>query len=281
MQRINLSHCCLDEAEMTNAHLTHCNFSGASIVDGILQHTNLADCVFSGAVIRSTRMEGAQLRRADFSNADLHGTCLRGARLEGAQLFNADLTSTDLRDACDLHKTVGIPKCADGLRIYHSQMECLRKTPFGRWLNEQGDAISAEREYDVAISFAGEDRGHAEAISELLRRKSVKVFYDEYKRADLWGKDLYEHLSFIYQKCAKFCVMLISQHYVEKNWTILERRAAQARAFEMRTEYILPIRLDDAEVPGILSTTGYIDLRNTDITHIARMIREKLAATGE
>jgi hypothetical protein len=61
-------------------------------------------------------------------------------------------------------------------------------------------------DYDVAISFAGEQRTEAEAIADCLRKNGIKVFYDRYEQADLWGKDLYEHLSDVYQKKARFCL---------------------------------------------------------------------------
>ena len=58
--------------------------------------------------------------------------------------------------------------------------------------------------YDVAISFSGEQREQAEAIAARLRAAGLKVFYDEYEKATLWGKDLYEHLATIYQNQAKY-----------------------------------------------------------------------------
>jgi hypothetical protein len=39
--------------------------------------------------------------------------------------------------------------------------------------------------YDVAISFAGEQRKEAEAITDCLKKNEVKVFYDGYEKADL------------------------------------------------------------------------------------------------
>jgi cytochrome c5 len=87
------------------------------------------------------------------------------------------------------------------------------------------------------------------------------VFYDEYEQANLWGKDLYVHLSKVYKDDSKFCLMVISEHYAKKQWTNHERRAAQARAFAESSEYILPLRLDDAEIDGVLGTVGFLDYR--------------------
>lgn len=134
-------------------------------------------------------------------------------------------------------------------------------------------------EYDVALSFAGEDRLHAEELANLLESNGYNVFYDKYERASLWGKDLYTHLSSIYKDKARYCVMFLSKHYAQKLWPNHERQNAQARAFEESREYILPVRLDDTEIPGILPTVGYLDLREMNISQICQSLEEKLSDT--
>src|SRR5258708_24875207 len=85
--------------------------------------------------------------------------------------------------------------------------------------------------YDVALSFAGEDRGYVEEVAGSLKAMGINVFYDAYERADLWGKNLYTHLSKIYRDDSRYVVMFISEHYAQKVWTNHERESAQARAF--------------------------------------------------
>lgn len=132
-------------------------------------------------------------------------------------------------------------------------------------------------EYDVALSFAGEDRAIVEKFANLLKAKNIKVFYDKTETAILWGKNLVDHLADIYSKKARYCVMFISQYYPLKKWTNLERTQAQTRAFRDANEYILPVRLDDTEVLGIAETIGYIDLRQQTIENIANEFEKKLA----
>ena len=138
--------------------------------------------------------------------------------------------------------------------------------------------------YDVTISFAGEDRPVAERLASLLVTKGLNVFYDEYERANLWGKDLYVHLSKIYKDEAKYCLMLISEHYAKKQWTSHERRSAQARAFAEGSEYIRPLRLDDAKVEGILDTVGFLDYRRIAeervVDSVVQKVRDYDAAHG-
>jgi hypothetical protein len=133
-----------------------------------------------------------------------------------------------------------------------------------------------KRQYDVVISFAGEDRDYAKKIAELLRGDDFSVFYDEHEEHALWGKNLYEHLTEVYSRLGKYCVMFLSRYYAAKQWPSLERKAAQARAFKEHEEYILPIRVDDTEIPGILDTVAYQDLREKSIEVIYEILKRKL-----
>jgi hypothetical protein len=141
-------------------------------------------------------------------------------------------------------------------------------------------SMAKSKEFDIALSFAGEDRKYVDRLANILRDRGIKVFYDMFEEAELWGKDLYEHLSDVYQNKARFTVIFISASYSKKLWTNLERRAAQARAFQEAQEYILPARFDETEIPGILPTTGYIALKDRTPEDFASVITKKLISSG-
>ncbi len=131
-------------------------------------------------------------------------------------------------------------------------------------------------EYDLVLSFAGEDRKVVERIYKILMREKIRVFYDKAEQASLWGKDLYQHLQSVYRDRARFCVVFISKNYVKKRWTKHELKQAQARAFNESIEYILPIRLDSTEVPGLNMTTGYVELGRGDVSSVVALLLDKL-----
>ena len=130
--------------------------------------------------------------------------------------------------------------------------------------------------YDVALSFAGEDRDYVEQVAQYLGKSGVRVFYDKAEQINLWGKDLYVHLDEVYRAKARYCIMFISKSYKEKLWTNHERESAQARAFEEKGEYILPARFDDTEIPGIRPTIGYINLRLLSPQKFGQIILKKI-----
>ena len=43
--------------------------------------------------------------------------------------------------------------------------------------------MSTSREFDIALSFAGEDRKYVDQVANLLRNSGVKVFYDLFEEA--------------------------------------------------------------------------------------------------
>lgn len=135
--------------------------------------------------------------------------------------------------------------------------------------------------YDIAVSFAGEDRALAEALATAISSKDAKVFYDRFEAHKLWGKDLIEYLYNVYAKQAKYCVIFVSKNYVEKVWPKHERRSAQERALTEEYEYILPIRVDDSSLPGLPDTIGYIRLNDYTIDQITGLLLAKLGIETE
>jgi TIR domain len=139
-----------------------------------------------------------------------------------------------------------------------------------------GGRYAARYKYDVAISFAGEQRHYAEELATILRTHNVQVFYDSFEQAELWGKNLFEHLFIVYSEESRYCIVFVSAEYASKMWTVHERRAAQERVLKERAvEYLLPIRVDHTRLPGLPDTVAYLNV-DLGIKEIARLFIRKL-----
>lgn len=130
--------------------------------------------------------------------------------------------------------------------------------------------------YDFGLSFAGEDREYPKELARLLKDERVRVFYDNDEEADLWGQDLYQKFQQIYGQECRFFIPFVSANYIAKRWPKHELKQAQARDFKSDVEYILPLRLDDTELPGINDTTAYVDLRTRSMEDVAQLCLKKL-----
>ena len=130
--------------------------------------------------------------------------------------------------------------------------------------------------YDVALSFAGEQREYVRSVAAALKPEGVTYFFDEERRVELWGRNLVDELDSVYRAQARFVVMFISAAYVSKVWTNVERQSAQARAIETDDPYVLPVRFDDMDLPGQPPSIHYIDARTTAPEELAHDIVAKV-----
>ena len=133
--------------------------------------------------------------------------------------------------------------------------------------------------YDVGLSFAGEQRDYVRRVAEDLQYRGLRVFYDENEEDQLWGKNLLDYLSDLYLKKCRYCIIFASAEYADKMWPNLERRSAQARDISGAGDYILPVKFDDTEIPGLLPTVYYQDARKKSPEQIAGLFAQKIGQT--
>lgn len=138
--------------------------------------------------------------------------------------------------------------------------------------------MSRAKKYDVAFSFAGEQRQFVNDVVAALSRQSISVFCDDSAaQISLWGKDLSVELDRVYRLDSKCVVVIVSKEYVQKEWTRREIRSALAAALTAPEPYVLPARFDDADLVGLPPTTVFIDLRKETPATFAQKILAKLA----
>ncbi|HSL45262.1 MAG TPA: TIR domain-containing protein [Anaerolineales bacterium] len=136
-------------------------------------------------------------------------------------------------------------------------------------------------EYDVALSFASQDRAVAEELANLLSARKLKVLSAEAQATELGGGDFVTHIAELYRTKARYCILLFSEHYPLKKWTEAEQTSAREHALRDADEYIYPLRLDDTDVPGITAARGYQDLRQHSMKGIVDLLDQKLSQRHE
>lgn len=114
-------------------------------------------------------------------------------------------------------------------------------------------------DFDVAVSFAGENRWFVEEVVQRIKDAGFQVFYDEDQKHEMWGEELTEFFPDVYERRSRFVVMFISKDYASKAWTNLERRSVLLKAMNSNAPYLLPVRLDSTELPGVRSSIAYLD----------------------
>jgi hypothetical protein len=137
----------------------------------------------------------------------------------------------------------------------------------------------------VAFSFAGEQRGLVRAVAEAVEEElgSPNVFFDEWFEHYLAGADADLKLQEIYSERCALAVVCVSERYGGKPWTTAEHAAIRARYMKVQESQaerdrlgILPIRVGDGEVKGILFNTIVPDIRPKTPHAAATLIIDRL-----
>ena len=131
-------------------------------------------------------------------------------------------------------------------------------------------------QYQVALSFAGEQRDYVEKVAKTLQARGIALFYDGFEKIRLWGKDLTEELEEIFARQASLVVIFTSKEYAEKSWTRYEASSALSRAVQEGRECVLPVRCDDTPLPELLENVAFERTADHEPADLAVMIAEKL-----
>jgi len=114
----------------------------------------------------------------------------------------------------------------------------VRRDEIGRM--NGGDARQTDETYDVAISYASEDRPYVQQVAAELVARGIRPFYDQNEEVALWGEDLFETLQDVYMSKSHLAVLFISEHYAKKNGHALNGEARSRVHFRSHTRTFFP-----------------------------------------
>lgn len=146
-------------------------------------------------------------------------------------------------------------------------------------IDEIGQSIRLRRSgypWDVAVSFAGEDRKTVEILKNILNEAGYTVFYDFDVQHQLWGTDLRVKLADVYANDAQYMVIFLSNHYPEKDWTNFEFEIGKEAKTKRTATYLLPVIIDNVSMVGMSQNVGHIDLRRCSVEQLANSLIEKI-----
>jgi len=135
-----------------------------------------------------------------------------------------------------------------------------------------------EKRFKIALSFAGEHREYVSQVADFLAAQLGQdaVFYDLWYQAELARPNLDTHLQKIYHQESQLLVPFFCANYERKEWCGLEWRAIRDLLKKRQDEDIMPVRFDNADISGLFSIDGYIDLQNYTPEETANFILKRL-----
>lgn len=132
----------------------------------------------------------------------------------------------------------------------------LRNLDFAEFVQEVGfTKVTFEKPYDVALSFAGEDRDFAELLNDHLAEEGLAVFYDKAEEARILAEDVEALLGPIYESESEFVVAVMGTKYGVKRWTLFESskfkdRIAEGEVIPIWSKDVPPSAFDPTYLRG-------------------------------
>lgn len=127
--------------------------------------------------------------------------------------------------------------------------------------------------FQVALSFAGADRGFAKKLARKLKSFGLRVFFDSDNLEEIAGEDA-SKLREIYGERSKIVVPIISKHYPNSDFTQVEFDAA-LQSEKRGTVKVIPIRLDATPQFGLRRDKVFLDRADHSLKVIAAAIAAK------
>lgn len=128
--------------------------------------------------------------------------------------------------------------------------------------------------YDLAVSFAGEQRDYVEQVVRACQQRGLRVFYDKDLGNDWWGKNFIREQRKVYGSQTRFFVPFLSTEYLAKPIPRDEFSAAMMSAVRQGDGYVLPVLFGDVQVPADLLHPHIHYLRASE--HTPEQLAEKL-----
>jgi hypothetical protein len=134
------------------------------------------------------------------------------------------------------------------------------------------------RRFRVALSYPGEYRARVEKIAEALgaRLGRDRVLYDKWHAPEFAQPNLNVYLANLYHKESDLIVAFLCKEYEEKEWCGLEWRAVLDLLKRKESSRLMLLRLDNAEIPGLYSIDGYLDIAAMSDADVAAAILSRL-----
>jgi tetratricopeptide (TPR) repeat protein len=135
------------------------------------------------------------------------------------------------------------------------------------------------RRFRIAFSFAGEKRDFVAKVAAILADHfgEDQILYDKYHEAEFARRDLGIYLPELYHKDSDLVVVVVCPEYDEKEWTGLEWTAIHDLLKKRKDDEIMLCRFERAEVTGLYSTAGFVELDHKTPDQAATLILERLA----
>jgi hypothetical protein len=123
----------------------------------------------------------------------------------------------------------------------------------------------------IYISYSHHDKAFALKLEKALKEKGFETWIDVF---DLHaGDNIFAKIQTGINEC-DFIITILSNHYVNSQWTLRELEAFEMRDVSNGTNTIIPILIEDCELPIFLRDKIYLDFRGSFKSSFYKLISD-------
>jgi hypothetical protein len=121
----------------------------------------------------------------------------------------------------------------------------------------------------VFVSYSSKDRNFVERLATDLRSRGLYVWFDQWELKV--GDSLIEKINAGIAS-QDYLVVVLSKTSVRSQWVMKELNAALMRELKERRVVVLPILIEDCDIPPLLSEKVYADFRGDYSVGLNRLL---------
>lgn len=121
----------------------------------------------------------------------------------------------------------------------------------------------------VFISYSHKDRPFVERLAIDLKAKGLNLWYDQWELKV--GDSLVDKINYGI-KSQDFLITVLSKSSVKSEWVRRELNAALIKELQERRVVILPIVIEDCDIPPLLSDKVYADFRGSYLSGLNKLL---------
>lgn len=113
--------------------------------------------------------------------------------------------------------------------------------------------------YDIALSYASEQKDYVSSVYKLLEMKGLSVYFAAAHQEELTGADMTKEFYSIFHDQCLLIAAFVSDIYLQKKRPMAEAAIGQMRSREEKRSCLIPVYFGDARLPEFDPDINYLN----------------------
>lgn len=152
------------------------------------------------------------------------------------------------------------------------RIEGINKNDMVFYKNDMRIYPSNRNSKTLFISYSSQDKETVDKLAELLQKAGFGIWLDQ--KDIVIGQSILDRVRDGVTKESDYVLIILSRNSTASEWCKLELRMAYQKELEMKKIVVLPVRIDDADVPEEVRTKKYHQLIVNDEKSVSSLIHQ-------